>query len=277
MKFQSIVLIVVLIIGVSFLLMPLVGKATLNSHLKKDVSRLFSLSGDVSKKLFSYKQLEGLPGPVQKYFRYALDEGQPYLSYVRLKHNGSFKPAKDKKWTDIKGEQYFTAETPGFLWKGKTSLFTARDMYIGGKGKLIVSLFSLFKVVDEQGGHIDQAELLRWLGESVWFPTNLLPRKNLQWTAIDSAKAKLTFNYKGISVYYIVHFNEKGQITKLETERYMEKGRMEKWIGIVGDYKQVNGIRIPTYIEGKWDLEEGEYPYAKFHIQQIDYNIPHSF
>ena len=277
MKIQSMMLIGVAIIGVSLLLLPLVGKASLNSNFKKDVSKLFSLSGDISEKTFSYKQLEGLPEPVQRYFRYALKEGQPYISYVRLKYNGTFKPAEDKKWTSIKGEQYFTAENPGFLWKGKTSLFTARDMYIGGKGKLVVSLFSLFKVVDEQGHHIDQAELLRWLGESVWFPTNLIPGENLQWTAIDSAKAKVTFNYNGISVYYIVHFKEQGQITKLETERYMEKDRMEKWIGIVGDYKQVDGIKVPTYIEGKWDLKEGAYSYAKFHIQQIEYDIPERF
>ena len=277
MKIQSMMLIVVAIIGVALLLMPMVGKATQNRHLKKDVRTLFSSSGDISKKTFSYKQLEGLPTPVQRYFRYALNDGQPYISYVRLKHNGTFKPSEDKKWTSIKGEQYFTAENPGFLWKGKTSLFTARDMYIGGKGKLVVSLFSIFKVVDEQGDHIDQAELLRWLGESVWFPTNLIPGENLQWTAIDSTKAKITFNYKGISVYYIVHFNDQGQITKLETERNMEKGRKEKWVGVVGDYKQKDGIKVPTYIEGKWILEEGEYPYAKFHVQQIEYEIPEKF
>lgn len=277
MKIQSMMLIVVAIIGASFLLLPLIGKASLNSHFNKDVRILFSLSGDISKKTFSYKQLEGLPEPVQRYFRYALDDGQSYISYVRLKHNGTFKSAEDKKWTSIKGAQYFTAEYPGFLWKGKTSLFTARDMYIGGKGKLVVSLFSLFKVVDEQGNHIDQAELLRWLGESVWFPTNLLPRENLQWTAIDSSKAKVTFNYNGISVYYIVHFNEQGQITKLETERYMEKNRIEKWIGIVADYKQIDGIKVPTYLEGKWELEEGTYSYAKFYIQQMEYDIPEKF
>ena len=277
MKIQSIMLIVVAIIGVSLLIIPLVGKATQNSNFKKDVRTLFALSDDISKKIFSYKQLEGLPEPVQRYFRYALNDGQPYISYVRLKHNGTFKPAEDKKWTSIKGEQYFTAKTPGFIWKGKTSLFTARDIYIGGKGKLVVSLFSLFKVVDERGSHIDQAELLRWLGESVWFPTNLIPRENLHWKAIDSTKAKITFNYKGIAVYYIVHFNEQGQITKLETERYMEKDRMKKWIGIVGDYKQIDGIKVPTYIEGKWDLEEGAYPYARFHIQQIEYDIPEKF
>ena len=277
MKTQPMILIVVLITVALLMTIPIIGKAKLNNNVKEDVKRLFSHSKDNSSKSFRYSQLKKLPEPVQRYFRYALNEGQSFISCVRLKHDGQFKTGPEKKWVDIEGEQYFTADVPGFLWKGKTSMFTARDMYIEGKGRLVVSLFSLFKVVDEQGSHVDQAELLRWLGESVWFPTNLLPGDNLRWSAIDSTKAKVTFNYSGISVYYIVHFNEQGQITELETERYMEEGRKEKWIGIVGDYKQMYGIKVPTYIEAKWDLEKGIYPYAKFHIQRIEYNIPESF
>jgi len=277
MKTQLMILIILVITVVLLLTVPLIGNAKLNSNLKKDVSKLFSLSRDISSKTFTYSQLNELPEPVQRYFRYALTDGQSYTSYVRLRHGGSFKTAPGKKWVDIKGEQYFTAETPGFLWKGKTSLFTARDMYIERKGRLAVSLFSLFKVVDEQGEHVDQAELLRWLGESVWFPTNLMPRENLQWTAIDSVKAKVTFDYNGISVYYIVHFNEQGQITKLETERYKENGRKEKWVGVVSDYKEIGGMRVPTFIEAKWELDKGTYSYARFYIQKIEYDIPEKF
>ncbi len=277
MKTKPMILITILIAVGLIIAVPLVGKAKLNSNFKKDISELFSGSSEISSRTFNYSQLKGLPEPVQRYFRYALKDGQPYISYVRLKHNGTFKPAEDKKWTDIKGEQYFTAETPGFLWKGKTSLFTARDMFIGGKGKLVVSLFSLFKLVDEQGEHVDQAELLRWLGESVWFPTNLLPGDNLRWTAIDSEKAKVTFTYNGISVHYIVYFNEPGQITRLETDRYMEKERKEKWIGVVSDYKEIDGMNIPTSIEAKWKLDKGMHSYAKFFIQQIEYDVPEKF
>jgi hypothetical protein len=277
MKTQPMILIVVLLTVVALLTIPLIGKANLNSKVKKDVKRLFSNSKDNSSKMFSNSQLNELPEPVQRYFRYALTEGQAYINCVRLKHDGQFKTAPGKNWVDIEGEQYFTADVPGFFWKGKTSMFTARDMYIEGKGRLAVSLFSLFKIVDEQGSHVDQAELLRWLGESVWFPTNLLPGDNLQWTAIDSAKAKITFEHNGITVYYIVHFNETGQIIKLETERYMEQDRKEKWEGIVSDYKEINGMKVPTFIEAKWKLDEGTHSYARFYIQKIEYDIPEKF
>ena len=79
-------------------------------------------------------------------------------------------------------------------------MFVARDMYIAGKGRLIVSPFSLFNVVDAKGEQYNQGELLRWLGESLLYPTNLLPNERLQLFAIDAHTAKLHYQYKGISL-----------------------------------------------------------------------------
>jgi len=59
------------------------------------------------------------------------------------------------------------------------------------------------------------------------YPTNLLPNNNLQWSAIDNRTAKLTFNYLGLSLFFIVSFNDAGEITQLETKRYMDKDHLE--------------------------------------------------
>lgn len=211
---------------------------------------------------------------MRRYFRYVLKEGQPYISYVRLTHDGLFKTKENKDWVKIEGEQYFTTEKPGFIWKGKTSMFTARDMYIANKGRLVVSLFSLFNIVNGQGENYNQGELLRWLGESVWFPTNLLPGKNLQWTAIDNLSAKLSFNCNGLSIFYIVKFNNTGEIVQFETKRYMDKENLETWIGKSTEYKEINGIVVPTTIEAVWKLEKGDFSYAKFNVKKIEYNKP---
>jgi len=266
-----------LLIAAILVIAPLTGKAMLNKRFNDEVKQLFSRSVCLSDQTFSQDQLEGLPEPVQRYFRHVMEEGQPYINYVRLKHDGWFKTAFDKKPVNIKGEQYFTASRPGFIWKGKTSLFTARDMYIGGKGRLVVSLFSLLKVADKKGPEVNQAELLRWLGESVWFPTNLLPRENLHWSPIDSSSARLTFEYNDLSVYYIVTFNENDEIVRMETERYMEDKGLKPWTGKVNEYRRINGVRVPTVIEASWNLEEGEYTYGRFKIQTIEYEIPEKF
>ena len=93
---------------------------------------------------------------MQLYFKHVLKEGQPYISYLRMTHDGQFKSSEKKDWVDIEGEEYFAAEKPGFIWKGKTSMFTARDMYIADKGRLVVSLFSVLNIVNAQGEQYKQ-------------------------------------------------------------------------------------------------------------------------
>ena len=247
------------------------------NQFHKEISTLFAQSQNLSNKVFSFDQLKDLPAPAQRYFRHVLKEGQPYISYVRLTHEGQFKTSPKQDWVNIKGEQYFTTSKPGFIWKGSTRLFAARDMYIEDKGKLIVSLFSLFKITGGEGKKYDQGELLRWLAESVWFPTNLLPHKHLQWLPIDNHEAQLNFQYKGFSLSYEVSFNEAGEITEMRTKRYMGDEGLETWIGKVTGYKQINGMSIPTTIEAIYRLRAGDYPYARFTITKIEYDIPQRF
>ena len=243
----------------------------------KQINELYSQSKSLENKTFRYEHLKGLPEPVQRYFKYALKDGQPYLSHLRLKHTGQFKTGQGKDWVDINGEQYFTAQPPGFIWIGKTKAFTARDSYVSNKGNLSVYLLGFLRIVNSKGTTVDQAELLRWLGESVWMPTNLLPGEHIQWTAMDENTAKVTFDWQGQTVFYTVHFNEEGQITRMQTERYMNEDRLEKWEGRLSDYQEVNGMNVPGTVEASWLLEEDEHTYARFHVQTFEYDVPGKF
>lgn len=255
----------------------IIGKINMNIVFKKQVKTLFADSKNISNQIYSVKQLENLPEPVQKYFNYVLKDGQPYISYARIKHGGQFKSGFDKGWANIKGEQYATTEKPGFIWKGTTLMFTARDLFISDQGRLVVSLLSVFNIADATGEQYYQGELLRWLGESVLYPTNFLPSEKLQWLPIDSHTAKLTFDYKGLSLFFKVTFNEMGAITEMETERYMEENIVETWIIKATNYKKLNNVIIPTNFEVLWRLQEGDFRYANFNITEVEYNRPEKF
>jgi len=237
---------------------------------------LFESQIPLENKTYDSSSITDLPEPVQRYFNYALTDGQDYVNSLRLKHSGTFKTAKDRDWMDIKGEQYFIVNPPGFIWIGKTNAFTAIDKYIGGEGDLSVYLFGLVRIVKENGTEINQAELLRWLGESVWMPTNLLPAENKTWEAIDENSARLNFTYKDLNVYYIVTFDETGRITCLETERYLED-KLTGWKGEVSNYTMHDGMMVPEDIEASWMLEDGKYTYARFHVEEFEFNKAEKF
>ena len=270
---------IIIILSILFFLSVIwmTGKYLAEREFDRQVDTLFKNSGKIQNKNFQYSQLQNLPDPVQRYFKLVLPEGQPYISYIRLKHDGQFKIGPDKKWTNIEGVQYFTTQSPGFIWKGSTNMFTARDMFLSGKGSLTVSLFSVFKIVDAKGEKYDDGELLRWLAESVWFPTNFLPSDNLRWTAVNSDQAELIFTFDKKELNYLVTFNQNGEIVSFQTKRYMNEDSLEIWEGKVSSYKRINGMLIPTMIEAVYKLKTGDYSYAKFNLKNIEYDIPQRF
>ena len=259
------------------LLTLIIGKINLSIQYSKEVKDLFAQSTNISDKTCSQDQLIGLPEPVQRYFKLVLKEGQHYISYARIKHEGQFKTGFNKDWINIKGEQYATTERPGFIWKGTTAMFTARDMYISDIGRLVVSIFSLYNIVDAKGEQYNQGELLRWLGESILYPTNLLPGERLEWLPIDSTSSQLIFNYHGLSLFFKITFNEIGEITEMETKRYMDEKNLETWVIKISDYKELNHVFTATVFEVLWRLEKGDFSYAKFNITKIEYDNPTRF
>ena len=267
----GIIITVVVFVLIAIIIM---GNRMMKSELDKDTEKLFAASENSSGKVYTSKQIKDLPVPVQRYFKYSLKENQPYVSYVRLQHGGEFRVSKN--WVSIKGEEYFTVQKPGFVWSGKVPLLSAKDIYFDGKGNLKVKLLSLIKIIDVKGKETDQGELLRWLGEAPLFPTALLPAENLRWEPIDNNSAKVIFTDKNLTVDGIFYFNEEGQITQFKTKRYKDK-TLENFTGHCGDYRSVDGMKVPFYLEATWNLESGDFSYAKFRVKKIEYNNPSKF
>ena len=76
---------------------------------------------------------------------------------------------------------------------------------------------------------------------------------------------------------FLVSFNGHGEITQLATKRYMGEEDLESWIGKLSNYKEIDGFKIPTKIEGIWRLGDGDFSYAKFNVKKIDFNRPEQY
>ena len=103
----------------------LAGRWLLNRQTRQDVADLFATATTGPARTYDPAQLADLPAPVQRYFRHVLTPGQPYLRTVRLRHDGQFRTDLNGDWMPITGEEYFRADTPGYIWIGSTTWFTA--------------------------------------------------------------------------------------------------------------------------------------------------------
>ena len=264
------------LLATTALAVPIIGlfvaRAAAAWRLRADVRRLFAQTPEAAGQVYHEAQLAGLPAPVQRYFRHVLPEGQPYLRGLRLRHGGHFKTDLKKDWITIEGEQYITANPPGFIWQGTTRQFVARDEFVAGHGRLAVRLLGAVPIAGGTGPAYDQGELLRWLVESTWLPTALLPSQSITWTAIDDHSARLTLTHRGHSVSCLARFNERGEMTECEAPRQMDEATQQPWLARFEQYRRWHGVLIPTMGEASWIIDGQRQPYARFTVVELDYD-----
>jgi len=276
---------ILLILGIVIVIIILfitISKILFDKKVTKEIDILTEDGSKTQSKTFSFNDLEGLPEPVQRYFKYALRDGQEYIKFVRLKQIGEFRMKENQPWMSIKAEQYFTTEDPAFIWRVKSTVapfiwIEGRDMYYQGKGNMLIKLLSTITAADATGSEMDISSLIRFLSETPWFPTALLPSDYIEWKEIDSNSAQAVIKDNGCTASGIFSFNEKGEIIKFVTnDRYMEvdgKYFKEQWGGYYGNYQEIEGMKIPTEAEVEWNLSDKDLQYAKLKITDIQYNI----
>jgi hypothetical protein len=68
-----------------------------------------------------------------------------------------------------------------------------------------------------------------------------------------------------------------GEITLMETKRFMDDKKLETWLIKVSNYKELNEVQVPTRFEVMWRLKKKDFSYAKFKIIELEYNKPERF
>jgi hypothetical protein len=66
---------------------------------------------------YDVRELEGLPAPVQRYFRAVLKDGQPIVTGVTVQHTGTFNVTalgRRELWMPFTSEQRVVTNRPGF-------------------------------------------------------------------------------------------------------------------------------------------------------------------
>jgi hypothetical protein len=225
------------------------------------------------------KDLEGLPEPVKNWMKAAGVLGKNRVTGAHLKHAGQFRPSPDGGWSNITGEYFLTTGKPSFAWFGSMNYLplvpvVARDSYFDGKGRMLIKLLGTFTMLDATGSEIDVSAQGRLLAEFVMLPHALLPGPGITWEPLTATSAKVTLDDGGMKARAVFHFGKDALPERAVVERYYSaKGGSVKatFLGTCLDYKDFQGFRIPSRMEGTWDLPEGPYKYVDFLITEASF------
>lgn len=235
---------------------------------------------------FDMRELEGLPAPVQRYFRAVLTDGQPIIAAATLEMTGTMNmSATAEQWKPFTSRQRVVTRKPGFLWDARVVMFPGlpahvEDSYIAGHGRLIAKVLGLFTVADSQGvGEIARGEFMRYFAESPWYPTALLPSQGVRWEAVDDASARATLVDGPISLTLLFRFNDAGLIGSVRAEARgagaVRDGVMvmRPWDCALSDYQPHGGMQIPMTGEAAWVRPEGRKVYFIGHVKTLSHEF----
>ncbi len=230
-----------------------------------------------------FRELEGLPAPVQRYFRAALREGQPLVSAVSVEHSGTFNMSDSgDQWRPFTSTQRVVTQRPGFVWDGRIAVVPGvavhvHDAYVAGEGILHLALFGLIPLAEMHGtgGAVARGELMRFFAEAAWYPTALLPSQGMRWEPVDDRSAKGTLIDGALSLTMLFRFGDDGLVESVQAEA---RGRTvggqvipTPWEGRLSNYQERSGMHVPLTGEVAWLLPERRKPYWRGHITEIAY------
>jgi hypothetical protein len=230
------------------------------------------------------RELEGLPAPVQRYFRAVLKEGQPVILAATVELAGTFNmSATGEQWKLFTSRQRVITRRPGFLWDAQVSMLPGLkvrvvDSYIAGKGLLHAAILGLFSVADVSGGgEIARGEFMRYFAETVWYPTALLPSQGVRWEAVDDRSANATIVDGPLTLTLMFRFNDAGLIDSFRAEaRGGIVGKemvMAPWEGSFSNYQTRDGMTVPYTGEVAWMRPEGRKSYFRGNVTSLTYEL----
>lgn len=248
-----------------------------------EAGRLEPSKQPLLKTRYDAKELEGLPAPVQKYFRTVLKDGQTIVSSTTLSMSGNINMSTtSEQWKPFTSVQHVVTRRPGFIWDARIEMFPSIevrviDSYVTGNGLLHAAVLGLFTVANVSGGgEIAKAEFMRYFAEAVWYPTALLPSQDVKWQAVDSTSANATIVDGPLSITLLFRFNDAGLIESFRAEARNATSVGDEpislpWEGRFSNYQDHDGMKIPFAGEVAYMRPSGRETYFRGQVSSLHY------
>lgn len=280
---MQILLTIVALLGVlllAFAALTTIGRRHFDRRSSAAVEELTRQPSRAAERPITAADLSELPEPIARYLRFADVVGGRRIAGARLEQTGEFRRGSDGSWMSMEATQHVSTNPPGFVWNATIEMmpvvpFRVRDQFRDGTGRMLGTVAGTFPVVDASGPELDQGTLMRFLGEAAWYPTVFL-EDFVSWESIDENRARLVAEVGGTEVSAVCHFDGDGAFRKFGGERYFEREgeyTLESWFGTHSQYREIDGLKVPTRSSASWDLDDGAFEYVRLDVRNVDFEF----
>lgn len=248
---------------------------------KTEVSEAFDRINYLSSGFIKEVDLSHLPQIVKKYLEFTGWIGREKLFNARIIFEGRMRSKPTDNWMNFTSIQFNFFENPTRIFLMKASKMgipaTGLHIYKNKKATMVIKIASLFKVVDAKGPEMNHGETLMVFNDMCCMAPATLIDKRIKWEVIDPLTVKATFTNDELSVIADLFFKENGELINFKSNDKYEStdGKTYHkfpWSTPIMEYKEINGLKIPSFAPTIFHKPEGDFCYGEFKLKEIEYN-----
>ena len=231
-----------------------------------------------SGRILTERDLGPLPPLVREYIRRSGAIGQPVPENIYLVFEGDMRE-QGKGWFPFTSEQLNTVPRPTrlFFMKARIKGVSAwgYHSYRPPSASMVVRVLSLFRVLRVNTPDMYPTETVTFLNDLCLFAPGALIHEQIRWDPAGPLSVRATFAMPDLEVSALLYFDEKGDLVDFRSEDRYDIHKMQRFpfSTPVGEYREFGGVRLPSYGEAVWHYPEGAFPYGKFRLKSVAYNI----
>lgn len=216
---------------------------------------------------------DGLPTPVERFFRTVYGEEIPVIETAVIKGRAYLSPFGVKLparflFVHNAGRDYrhYIEAT----WFG-IPIMKVNERYLDGRSLLEVPIAGTL----ENDSSTNQAANLAVWAEATWFPTIWITDPRVRWEPIDENTALMFIPFGNQEENFVLRFDPaSGLLDTMEAMRYRDSGDQAKkilWITKSIPGENIEGINLSAVGSATW-LDLGK-PWAVFTLEDVKYNV----
>jgi hypothetical protein len=226
--------------------------------------------------------LARLPAPVQRYVRASGAVGRPRPQNVRVEFDALMRRNPGSSPMVSTSVQYNFFGRPARLFLMKARMFglpvRALHLYRAEEATFQVRILDMFNVVDQAGVQISGAETVTLLNDMTFMAPGTLVDERLAWQPVDDRSARVTLTNGPHRVTATLVFNERDEMVDFWSDDRPDSSSGTfvpmRWNTPIGEYRDVAGMRLPTWGGAVWARREGPFMYGEFRLRSLRFDVP---
>jgi hypothetical protein len=196
------------------------------------------------------------------------------INAIRTTERGEMRASPGARWLPFTAEQVIETRRSSFCWEaryqgGAKGLISVTDAYEGGHGRLVLKLGGLIPVQKVQGPEADRGEIQRYFASIGLCPPILLNHASLEWGTVAPLSLRVRDCADPTGAALEMDLSEEGRPLAFRADRPRLVGKqavLTPWSANGTEFKEWEGLRVPSRLEVNWRLPEGPFSYYRSEV-----------